>query len=68
MLKRFFQDEKGQGAIEYIMLVSGVLLSAIIVVVVYNHTVIKAGDRLEVSVNATASAESEAIATQLGGF
>ena len=68
MLGRFLKDEKGQGAIEYIMLAGGIIVAAIIIFVIYKKAAVKAGSSLNASVNATAHAESVEIYKALGNL
>ncbi len=68
MLKKFLQEEKGQGAIEYIMLAGGIIVAAIIIFVIYKRAAVSAGTKLGASVNQTATGESKAISTQLAGL
>ena len=65
MLGRFLKDEKGQGAIEYIMLAGGIIVAAIIIFVIYKRAAVSAGAKMGASVNQTAAGESKAISTNL---
>jgi len=65
MFGSFFKEEKGQGAIEYIMLAGGIIVAAIIIFVIYKRAAVSAGSKLGASVNQTANGESAAIANQL---
>ena len=68
MLGKFLKDEKGQGAIEYIMLAGGIIVAAIIIFVIYKRAAVSAGSTLTNSTSQVASAESEAISNNLVGF
>jgi len=49
MTENFFKEEKGQGAIEYILITGGLILSAIIIVAVYRRMSGSAAEKLEQS-------------------
>ncbi len=68
MLEKFLQEEKGQGAIEYIMLAGGIIVAAIIIFVIYKNAAAGAGAKMNASINATANVESAAISSSLKGF
>ena len=68
MLGRFLKEEKGQGAIEYIMLAGGIIVAAIIIFVIYKNAAAGAGAKMNASINQTASAEQAAITKQLKGL
>jgi len=61
VIMSFLKDEKGQSAIEYIMLVGGVIISAIIVCK-------EVAENLNVNVNTTITVENKAVSEQLKGF
>ncbi len=65
---RFLNEEKGQGAIEYIMLAGGIIVAAIIIFVIYKNAAASAGAKMGASINQTASAESTAISNNLAGL
>ncbi len=64
-IKKFFQEEKGQGAIEYIMLAGGIIVAAIIIFVIYKNAAASAGAKMGASINQTAAGESKQIAAAL---
>jgi len=68
MLGKFLKDEKGQGAIEYIMLAGGIIVAAIIIFVIYKKAAYSAGMKMNASVSQTATAESTAISNQLANL
>ena len=68
MFGSFLKDEKGQGAIEYIMLAGGIIVAAIIIFVIYKRAASSAGTKMGAAVNQTAAGESKAISTQLNGL
>lgn len=68
ILMNFLREERGQGAIEYIMLVGGIVIAAVVVSVIYEKAAVVAGAALSASVNTTAVAETKAVAAQLRGF
>ncbi len=68
VIMSFLKDERGQSAIEYIMLVGGVIISAIIVSVIYEHISKDVAENLNVNVNTTITVENKAVSEQLKGF
>jgi Flp pilus assembly pilin Flp len=36
MLKKFLKEEKGQGAIEYILLAGGIIVAAVVIFAIYS--------------------------------
>ncbi len=65
MLEKFLQEEKGQGAIEYIMLAGGIIVAAIIIFVIYKQAASSAGLKMNASIAQTGTAEKAAISNQL---
>ena len=65
MLGSFLKEEKGQGAIEYIMLAGGIIVAAIIIFVIYKRAAVSAGAKMGASINQTANTESAAISNNL---
>ena len=65
MLGKFLKEEKGQGAIEYIMLAGGIIVAAIIIFVIYKQAATGAGQKMNASIQQTAGAEKAAISNQL---
>jgi len=49
MMKKFLNEEKGQGAIEYILLAGGMIVAAIVVFTIYSRMTKSAGEKLESS-------------------
>ncbi|GCC11814.1 hypothetical protein IPdc08_01876 [archaeon] len=68
MLGRFLKDEKGQGAIEYIMLAGGIIVAAIIIFVIYKNAATKAGNVLTNATTNVTYKESTTIVNQLSKF
>ncbi len=55
MFERFLKEEKGQGAIEYILLAGGIIVAAVVIFAIYTRMTKSAGNKLE---KATGSATS----------
>ncbi len=68
MLNKFFHEEMGQGAIEYIMLVGGIAVAAIMVSAIYKRVAVTVGNSFSSTVNVTVKAESKSISESLVGF
>ncbi len=47
MLIRFINEEKGQGAIEYILLAGGIIVAAVVIFAMYSRMTKSAGNKLE---------------------
>ncbi len=65
MLRKFLKEERGQGAIEYIMLAGGIIVAAIIIFVIYRQASSTAGQKINESIKAAAQKESERISEEL---
>ncbi len=65
MLGKFFKEERGQGAIEYIMLAGGIIVAAIIIFVIYKQAASGAGEKINESIKATAEKESTRISEEM---
>ncbi len=48
---RFLKEEKGQGAIEYILLAGGIIVAAVVILAIYSSMVSSAGQALNESVS-----------------
>lgn len=46
----FLKEEKGQGAIEYILLAGGIIVAAVVIFAIYSSMVSSAGEALNASV------------------
>ncbi len=68
MIRNFFKDEKGQGAIEYIMLVGGVVVAAVVVSIIYQQAALHTADTFNASVNRVTGIESKEISNELLQF
>ncbi len=47
MFERFLKEEKGQGAIEYILLAGGIIVAAVVIFAIYSRMTKSAGEKLE---------------------
>jgi Flp pilus assembly pilin Flp len=61
MLKRFLKEEKGQGAIEYILLAGGIIVAAVVIFAIYSKMTSEAANRL----NATTSAATSVMSSKM---
>jgi Flp pilus assembly pilin Flp len=61
---KFLKEEKGQGAIEYILLAGGIIVAAVVIFAIYSSMVSSAGSSLNESVGTKVGEISEAIANQ----
>jgi Flp pilus assembly pilin Flp len=68
MLKRFLKEEKGQGAIEYILLAGGIIVAAVVIFAIYSKMTSTAANRLNETTNAATSVMSSKINASLGSM
>lgn len=52
MFGKFLREEKGQGAIEYILLAGGIIVAAVVIFAIYSSMTRSAGEALNASVSA----------------
>ncbi len=64
-MKKFLKEERGQGAIEYIMLAGGIIVAAIVIFVLYKQGGQQMGWFIEATGNETYQRESMRISEQL---
>jgi len=65
MLKRFLKEEKGQGAIEYILLAGGIIVAAVVIFAIYSKMTSEAANRLNATTDAATSVMSSKINASL---
>ncbi len=58
---KFLKEEKGQGAIEYILLAGGIIVAAVVIFAIYSSMVSSAGTALNESVGSKVGEMSAAI-------
>ncbi|GBE17550.1 MAG TPA: class III signal peptide-containing protein [Euryarchaeota archaeon] len=68
MLKRFLKEEKGQGAIEYILLAGGIIVAAVVIFAIYSKMTSQAANRLNATTDAVTSAMSSSINASLANM
>lgn len=61
---RFLKEEKGQGAIEYILLAGGIIVAAVVIFAIYSSMVSSAGSQLNESVGTKVGEMTTAIGAQ----
>jgi Flp pilus assembly pilin Flp len=61
---RFLKEEKGQGAIEYILLAGGIIVAAVVIFAIYSSMVSSAGASLNQSVGTKVTNMSQAMEAQ----
>jgi len=64
-LKKFLKEERGQGAIEYILLAGGIIVAAVVIFYVYKGIASSAGTRMSGTVNFTAEEVNESVSEEL---
>ena len=65
MLGKFFKEEKGQGAIEYILLAGGIIVAAVVIFAIYGRITETAANRLEGSTSGATSMLSSKIEAEV---
>ncbi len=68
MLKRFLSEEKGQGAIEYILLAGGIIVAAVVIFAIYSKMTQSAGERLNATTDAATSVMSSKISAEVSSM
>jgi Flp pilus assembly pilin Flp len=65
MLKRFLKEEKGQGAIEYILLAGGIIVAAVVIFAIYSKMTSSAAEKLNETTDAATSVMSSKISAEV---
>jgi Flp pilus assembly pilin Flp len=65
MLKRFLREEKGQGAIEYILLAGGIIVAAVVIFAIYSKMTSSAAEKLNETTDAATSVMSSKISAEV---
>jgi Flp pilus assembly pilin Flp len=65
MLKRFLKEEKGQGAIEYILLAGGIIVAAVVIFAIYSKMTGSAANKLNETTDAATSVMSSKISAEV---
>ncbi len=65
MLKKFLKEERGQGAIEYILLAGGIIVAAVVIFYIYKNIASSAGTKTGQTVNFTAEKVNESVSKEL---
>lgn len=60
-MKRFLKEEKGQGAIEYILLAGGIIVAAVVIFAIYSKMTGSAANKLNETTEAATSVMSSKI-------
>lgn len=68
MITKFLSEEKAQGAIEYILLVGGIIVAAITIFSIYGQMVRSAGERLNASTQNATAAMSNRIISEIANM
>ncbi len=68
MLKTFLKEEKGQGAIEYILLAGGIIVAAVVIFAIYSKMTGSAANRLNETTDAATSVMSSRISAEVAGM
>ncbi len=68
MLKRFLKEEKGQGAIEYILLAGGIIVAAVVIFAIYSKMTSSAAEKLNATTDAATSTMSSKISAEVAGM
>lgn len=65
MLKRFLKEEKGQGAIEYILLAGGIIVAAVVIFAIYSKMTSSAAEKLNATTDSATSVMSSKISAEV---
>ncbi|GBE18138.1 class III signal peptide [archaeon BMS3Abin16] len=64
-MSEFIHGERGQGAIEYILLAGGIIVAAVVVFTIYSRMAGEAGNRINATTEAASSIMSSRINASL---
>jgi Flp pilus assembly pilin Flp len=64
-IEEFLNDEKGQGAIEYILLAGGVIVAALVIFTLYGKLTKSSGEKFNETTDAATSAMSSKISAEM---
>ena len=67
-MKGFLAEEKGQGAIEYILLAGGIIVAAVVIFAIYSSMTKSAGEKLNASTSAATDAMSSIITASIANM
>ena len=65
MLKKFINEESGQGAIEYILLAGGIIVAAVVIFAIYCKMTASAANKLNETTGAATSVMSSKISAEV---
>lgn len=65
MPKRFLSDERGQAGLEYILLVGGIIVTAVVLFAIYQSMTKGSADKLDESSSGASSAMSSKISSEV---
>jgi Flp pilus assembly pilin Flp len=68
MLNKFLKEEKGQGAIEYILLAGGIIVAAVVIFAIYSKMTSSAAEKLNETTDAATSVMSSKISAEVAGM
>ncbi len=68
MFERFLKEEKGQGAIEYILLAGGIIVAAVVIFAIYSRMTKSAGNKLEQATGAATTVMQNQIEAATAGI
>jgi Flp pilus assembly pilin Flp len=68
MLKKFLKEEKGQGAIEYILLAGGIIVAAVVIFAIYSKMTGSAANKLNETTDAATSVMSSKISAEVAAM
>ncbi len=64
-MKKFLKEERGQGAIEYILLAGGIIVAAVVIFYIYKSIAKTAGTKTNATVTMTTEEVNKTIAAEL---
>ncbi len=65
---KFLKEEKGQGALEYILLAGGIIVAAVVIFAIYSRMTQSAAERMNVSTSGASSVMSSKISAEVAGL
>ncbi len=66
MIRKFLKEERGQGAIEYILLAGGIIVAAVVIFAIYGRMTSSTAEALNRSVGEASATMENRIGNEIG--
>jgi len=68
VFRKFLKEERGQGAIEYILLAGGIIVAAVVIFYIYKSIAQTAGGETNKTINMTVAEVNKSVAAELANL